>query len=86
MLFRSEQIARALDLVVIINRANDGSFRVQQISEVQGVDLDAFRLNDIFYYRVDGTTGAFHPTGYIPLFYEDLRHLGMDVDLEIFRE
>ena len=81
-----EQIARALDLVVVINRANDGSFRVQQITEVQGVDLDAFRLNDIFYYRMDGTTGAFHPTGYIPLFYEDLRHLGMDVDLDIFRE
>lgn len=81
-----EQIARAVNLVVIINRANDGSYRVQQVTEVQGVDLDAFRLNDVFYYRVDGTSGAFHPTGYIPLFYEDLRHMGMDVDLDIFRE
>ncbi len=81
-----EQIARAVDLVVVINRSNDGQFRVQQVAELQGVDLDAFRLNDIFYYRVDGSSGAFHPTGYIPLFYEDLRHLGMDVDLDIFRE
>jgi len=81
-----EQIARAVNLVVVINRANDGSFRVRQVTEVQGVDLDAFRLNDVFYYRVDGTSGAFHPTGYIPLFYEDLRHMGMDVDLDIFRE
>ena len=81
-----EQIARAVDLVVNINRANDGGFRIQQVTEVQGVDLDAFRLNDIFYYRMEGTSGAFHPTGYIPLFYEDLRHLGIDVDLDIFRE
>lgn len=81
-----EQIARAVDLVVVIHRVGDGTFRVKQIAEVQGVDLDAFRLNDVFYYRTDGTSGAFHPTGYIPLFYEDLRHLGMDVDLDIFRE
>jgi pilus assembly protein CpaF len=81
-----EQIARAVDLVVIINRGNDGSFRIQQVTEVQGVDLDTFRLNDVFYYQVDGSSGAFHPTGYVPLFYEDLRHLGMDVNLDIFRE
>lgn len=81
-----EQIARAVDLVVIVNRTTDSHFRVRQITEVQGVDLDAFRLNDIFYYRVEGTEGQFHPTGYIPLFYEDLRHAGVDVDFDIFRE
>ena len=81
-----EQIARAVDLVVVVNNTAARGFRVQQIVEVQGVDLDAFRLNDIFYYRVEGTAGDFHPTGYIPLFYEDLRHAGFDVDLSIFRE
>jgi len=80
-----EQISRAVNVVVVVNRVADG-FRVQQITEVQGVDLDAFRLNDIFYYRVEGTDGAFHPTGYIPLFYEDLRHAGVEVDFGIFRE
>ena len=80
-----EQIARAVNIVVVVNRVTDG-FRIQQITEVQGVDLDAFRLNDIFYYRVEGTGGEFHPTGYIPLFYEDLRHAGVDVDYGIFRE
>ncbi len=81
-----EQIARAVDLIIVLHGTTEGSFRVQQISELQGVDLDAFRINDIFYYRVEGTAGAFHPTGYIPLFYEDLRHAGLDVDLDIFRE
>ena len=81
-----DQIARAVDLVVVVNTTPERGFRVQQIAEVQGVDIDAFRLNDIFYYRVEGTAGDFYPTGYIPLFYEDLRHAGFDVDLSIFRE
>lgn len=81
-----EQIARAVNLVVVVNRTQDGGFRVQQITEVQGVDLDAFRLNDVFYYRVEGADGGYHPTGYVPLFYEDMRHAGVDVDFGIFRE
>lgn len=81
-----EQIARAIDLVVVVNRLGEGGFRVQQIAEVQGVDLDSFRLNDIFYYRVEGAEGAFHPTGYIPLFFEDLSNAGVDVDFEIFQD
>ncbi|MFU8803135.1 MAG: ATPase, T2SS/T4P/T4SS family [Bradymonadaceae bacterium] len=81
-----EQIARAVNLVVVVNNTASGSFRVQQITEVQGVDLDAFRLNDVFYYRVEGASGGFHPTGYIPMFVEDLRHAGANVDLSIFRE
>ena len=81
-----EQIARAVNIVVVVNRIHDGTFRVHQITEVQGVDLDAFRLNDIFYYRVEGTDGGFHPTGYVPLFFEDMRHAGVEVDFGIFRE
>lgn len=81
-----EQIARAVNVVVVVNRTHEGRFRVHQITEVQGVDLDAFRLNDVFYYRVEGADGGFHPTGYVPLFYEDMRHAGADVDFGIFRE
>jgi pilus assembly protein CpaF len=81
-----EQIARAVDIVVVIHRVREQSVRVQQITEVQGVDLDSFRTNDIFYYRITGTGGAFHPTGYIPLFYEDLKNTGIDVDFGIFQE
>lgn len=81
-----EQIARAVDLIVVLNRAPGGGFLVHKISELQGIDLDAFRLSDVYYYRVEGTDGSFHPTGYIPLFFEDLRHLGVPVDFGIFRE
>ena len=81
-----EQIARAVNLVVVVNRVGNQQFRVQQITEVQGVDLDAYRLNDIFYYRASGAEGTFHPTGFIPLFYEDMQQAGLDVDFDIFRE
>lgn len=81
-----EQIARAVDFVVVLNRSDDHGFRVRQICELQGIDLDAFRLNDVFYHRIEGSEEQFHPTGFIPLFYEDLRHSGFDVDFDIFRE
>jgi pilus assembly protein CpaF len=81
-----EQITRAVDFVVVVHRSGDNDFRVRQITEVQGVDLDAFRLNDVFYYRVEGSEEHFHPTGYIPLFYEDLRHAGVEIDFDIFRD
>ncbi len=80
-----EQVARAAHLVIVVHRTSEG-FRVQQISELQGVDIDTYRLNDIFYFRAEGAGGQFHPTGFVPLFYEDLRHAGIDVDLGIFRE
>lgn len=81
-----EQIARSINIVVTVNRTNEGSVRVQQIAELQGVDLDAFRLNDIFYFRTMGTAGSFHPTGYIPLFYEDLKQVMPDIDFSVFQE
>ena len=81
-----EQIARSINIVVTVNRTNEGSVRVQQIAELQGVDLDAFRLNDIFYFRTIGTAGSFHPTGYIPLFYEDLKQVMPDIDFSVFQE
>lgn len=81
-----EQIARAINIIITVNRTSDGSVRIQQIAEVQGVDLDAFRINDIFYFKTAGTLGSFHPTGYIPMFYEDLRQIDPDVDFGVFQE
>ncbi len=81
-----EQIARAVNIVVVVNRTGEGKAKVHQITEVQGVDLDSFRLNDVFYHRVEAGSGEFHPTGYIPMFYEDLRNAGVNVDFDIFRE
>ena len=80
-----EQIARAAHLVIIMHRHGDGSIKVQQISEVQGVDLDTLRVSDIFYYRAEQGGGSFVPTGYVPQFYEALKNAGINADAGIFQ-
>jgi pilus assembly protein CpaF len=79
-----EQIARAAHVVVVVHQASDGSPRVQQISEIQGIDLDSFRVSDVFYYRPEGSAGHFVATGYVPAFYETLRMAGINADTRVF--
>ncbi len=79
-----EQIARAVHLVVVVHHDGNGQARVQQISEVQGMDMDAFRINDVFYWRAETGGGNFVATGYVPVFYEALRAAGQAVDTSIF--
>lgn len=79
-----EQIARAVHLVAVVHTDGNGQARVQQISEVQGIDLDSFRVNDVFYWRAEGAAGNFVATGYVPMFYEALRAAGLAVDTSIF--
>jgi pilus assembly protein CpaF len=79
-----EQIARAVHLVVVVHQGADGALRVQQISEVQGVSLDALRVHDIFYWSAEADGGKFVVTGYVPMFYEALRAAGESVDTSIF--
>ncbi len=65
------QIASALDLIVQLNRTNDGRRMVTQISEVERMDEDTGDLivTDIFNSR-NGI--ALQPTGYLPTFVDQL--------------
>jgi pilus assembly protein CpaF len=81
-----DQIARAIHFVVVLGAAPSAG-RIVKIVELQGLDLDTLRLQDVFYYQPGGDEqgGAFHPTGHIPTFYEELRRSGVGTDLAIFR-
>jgi pilus assembly protein CpaF len=48
-----QQISRALDMVVQIERFSDGSRKVTSITEVQRMEGDTVTLQDIFEYRID---------------------------------
>ncbi len=48
-----QQISRALDLVVQIERFSDGARRVTSITEVQRMEGDTVTLQEIFEYRID---------------------------------
>jgi pilus assembly protein CpaF len=80
-----EQVARAVHLVVVAQRDAQGLLRVQQITEVQGVDFDDYRLNDIFTFRPEPSGGGHAPTGYVPMFCEALRAAGIAVDNHLFQ-
>ncbi len=48
-----QQLSRALDLIVQIERFNDGGRRITSITEVQNMEGDTVTLQDIFEFRVD---------------------------------
>ena len=84
-----EQIASAFDLIVHLLRLVDGSRKVVQISEVQGMEGDTIVMQDIFQF-VQTTVengkvqGYFTPTGVRPKFYEKLESAGLYVQPSTF--
>ncbi len=48
-----QQVSSALDLIVHLERLEDGSRRVTEITEVQRMEADVITLQDIFKFRVD---------------------------------
>jgi pilus assembly protein CpaF len=84
-----EQISSAFDVVVHLDRLADGSRKVVQISEVQGMEGDVIVMQDIFRYvqtsvqdgRVEGYfTGA----GIRPKFMEKIEAAGIHVEPTVF--
>jgi pilus assembly protein CpaF len=55
-----EQIAAALDLVIQIERMNDGTRRVIAITEVQGMESDVMTLQDLYTFRVESVADTRH--------------------------
>ncbi len=84
-----EQIASAFDLIVHLLRLTDGSRKVVQISEVQGMEGDTIVMQDIFQF-VQSTVengkvqGYFTPTGVRPKFYDKLESAGLYIQPSTF--
>jgi len=55
-----EQIASALDIVIQIERMNDGTRRVIAITEVQGMESDVMTLQDLYTFRVEAVADRRH--------------------------
>ena len=79
-----EQIASAFDVVVHLERLADGSRRMVQVTEVQGMEGDVIVMQDIFRYMQTGTVqgrvqGYFTATGVRPKFMKKLENAGYTV-------
>jgi pilus assembly protein CpaF len=84
-----EQIASALNLVVHQERLRDGSRKVVNITEVQGMEGDVIVLQDIFVfenlgYEKEKVVGELRPTGVRPKFMEKLEEQEIYLPPDIF--
>ena len=85
-----EQIASALDLIVHLTRLRDGTRRVTQISEVDGIEGDVVTLSDLFAFdhhapnEATGGTGIIRPTGIRPKLSERLAERNITLDAGLF--
>jgi pilus assembly protein CpaF len=75
-----EQISSAVDLIVQQSRMRDGSRKIVQISEVQGLEGERIVLQDLFVYA----HGQASPTGVRPKFEPRLDEAGVSLPPAIF--
>ena len=87
-----QHVSAALDLLVHIDRLEDGSRRVVQITEVLRMESDVIQLQDIFEFEIQSVspdrtiTGALHATGLRPVFLEKFRKRGIELPQSVFGE
>src|SRR3989454_1201136 len=84
-----EQIASALDLIIQISRLKDGSRKITNITEVQGMEGETIVLQDVFVFEqtgyVDGKVqGRLRPTGIRPKFSEKFEAAGIKLPQNTF--
>jgi pilus assembly protein CpaF len=87
-----QQVSAALELIVHLERLEDGARRVTSIAEVQRMESEVITLQDIFKFdvqRVDakGTVvGRLQPTGIHPSFAEKFRKRGVEMPSTLFSQ
>jgi pilus assembly protein CpaF len=85
-----EQIAGAVDVIIQQSRLKDGTRKITNITEVQGMEGDVVVLQDIFVFRQNGISeegkllGRLVPTGVRPKFYERLESSGIRIPSSVF--
>lgn len=84
-----EQISSAIDCIIHLERMSDGSRRVVQVAEVQGMEGDVVVMQDIFRFEQTGQKdgkilGRLNPTGIRPKFAEKIERAGIRLPGNIF--
>jgi len=85
-----EQIVSAIDIIIQLTRYSDGSRRVTNIVEVDGMEGDKILLHEIYRFNKQGIDeygeihGSFTGSGFAPNFYQELEETGISVDRGLF--
>ena len=89
-----QQIAGAVDLIVQQARLKDGSRKVVQVTELQGMEGESVTLQDLFIYRTPGQRemgysheggGRVEATGFRPNFVEQFKQYGFNLPARVFQ-
>ncbi len=86
-----EQVSSAIELVVHLERMKDGSRKIVNVSEVQGMEGDTIVMQDLFVFQYAGfkngrVQGKLVPTGLRPRFLEKFTANGIDMPDSIFEK
>jgi pilus assembly protein CpaF len=85
-----QQVASALDLIIHLERLEDGTRRVTAITEVQRMESDVITLQDLFEFKVERVTpervviGDLTPTGLRPTFLYKFEKRGITLPIDLF--
>jgi pilus assembly protein CpaF len=84
-----EQISSAVDLIVHQNRLKDGSRKIVNITEVQGMEGDVIVMQDVFVFEQTDVqegkiVGKLKATGIRPHFVEKFEVMGIHLPPNIF--
>jgi len=84
------QISSAIDVVVQLQRQEDGCRRITSIQEVTGMEGDVITMSEIFtFHREDKDgqgqiIGRYQATGVIPVFHNQLTLKGIDIPYSLY--
>jgi len=84
-----EQVSSAIQLIIHQDRMRDGTRKVTNITEVQGMEGEVITMSDIFIYEKQGVEngkviGRLIPTGLRPKFIERIEAAGIRLPPSIF--
>src|SRR5256714_1360077 len=85
-----QQVASALDLIIHLERLEDGTRRVTAITEVQRMESEVITLQDIFEFKVQRVTpervviGELDATGLRPTFLYKFDKRGVSLPVDLF--
>src|SRR5438046_2243348 len=85
-----QQVASALDLIIHLERMEDGTRRVTAVTEVQRMESDVITMQEIFAFKIqqvlpDRTViGSMQPTGLRPTFLYKFEKRGIGLPNDLF--
>ncbi|MDH4873838.1 CpaF family protein [Pseudomonas sp. BN515] len=86
-----QQIASAIDVVIQLERQEDGKRRLVSVQEINGMEGEIITMTEIFGFERRGlgehgeVLGDFRPSGMVPHFRDVLAKRGIELPLNLFR-